>query len=163
MQDLTLDKVVLVQTFSSNVGVCQGENLSPVLFAIYLNNLVEFISHAYNGLVDMSTASSLLDTDEITVYFRLYSLLHADDTVILAESAAELQASFNAMYLYCKTWKMQVNASKTKVAIFSTSNLNLDYFSFKYNGENLRIFNILVLFSQVKVHKMKPSHILYNK
>ena len=70
------------------------------MFAIFLNDLVEFMSHAYNGLVDRSTAA-LLNTDEVAVYFRLYLLLYADDTVILAESAAELQASLNAMYLYC--------------------------------------------------------------
>ena len=75
--------------FQSNVGVRQGENLSPVLFAIFLNDLVEFMSHAYNGLVDMSTAARLLDTDEVAVYFRLYLLLYADDTVILATSLIE--------------------------------------------------------------------------
>jgi hypothetical protein len=61
------------------------------------------------------------NTDEVAVYFRLYLLLYADDTVILAKSAAELQASLNAMYLYCQTWKLQVNISKTKVVIFSRS------------------------------------------
>jgi hypothetical protein len=66
--------------FQSNVGVPQRENLYPVLFAIFLNDLVEFMSHAYNGLVDMSTAARLLDTDEVAVYFRLYLLLYADDT-----------------------------------------------------------------------------------
>ena len=109
--------------FQSNVGVRQGENLSPVLFAIFLNDLVEFMSHAYNGLYDISIAARLLDTDEVSVYFRLYLLLYADDTVILAESAPELQASLNAMYLYCQTWKLQVNISKTKVVIFSRVDL----------------------------------------
>ena len=45
---------------------------SPVAciqFAIFLNDFVEFMSHAYNGLVDMSTAARLLDTDEVAVYF----------------------------------------------------------------------------------------------
>jgi hypothetical protein len=60
--------------------------------------------------------------------FSPCSLAHAhiglkDDTVILAESAAELQASLNAMYLYCQTWKLQVNIFKTKVVIFSRSRL----------------------------------------
>ena len=32
----------------SNVGVRQGENLSPILFSMFLNDLTEFISHAYN-------------------------------------------------------------------------------------------------------------------
>jgi hypothetical protein len=49
----------------------------------------------------MSTAARLLDTDEVAVYFRLYLLLYADDTVILAESAAELQA--NMACLACCT------------------------------------------------------------
>ena len=75
--------------FQSNVGVRQKEYLLPVLFDIFLNDLVEFMSHAYNGLVDMSTAARLLDTDEVTVYFRLYLLLYADDTVILATSLIE--------------------------------------------------------------------------
>ena len=61
------------------------------------------------------------NTYEVAVYFRLYLLLCADDTVILAESAAELQASLNAKYLYCQTWKLQVNISKTKVVICSRS------------------------------------------
>ena len=60
-------------------------------------------------------------------------------TVILAESAAELQASLNAMYLYCQTWKLQVNISKTKVVICSRSRLNTNDMNFKYNGESLNI------------------------
>ena len=47
--------------------------------------------------------------DEIEVYFKLYILLYADDTVILAESAVELQSAFNAMFLYCKSWDLEVN------------------------------------------------------
>ena len=48
----------------------------------------------------------------------MYLLLYADDTVVLAESHIELQSALNAMYLYCITWKLEVNASKTKIAIF---------------------------------------------
>ena len=40
-------------------------------------------------------------------------LLYADDTVLLAESAEELQAALNAMFLYCKTWNLSVNPTKT--------------------------------------------------
>ena len=76
--------------FSSNIGVRQGENVSPVLFSLFLNDLTEFISHAYDGLNAISDVSKiLLSNDEIEVYFKLYILLYADDTVILAESALE--------------------------------------------------------------------------
>ena len=37
-------------------------------------------------------------TDSI---FKLYILMYAEDTVILAKSKGELQAALNAMYLYC--------------------------------------------------------------
>ena len=82
------------ESFVSNVGGRQGENLSPILFSIFLNDLSEFISHAYNGLNDVSEMSKiLLSNDEIEVLFKLYVLLYADDTVIFAESKEELQSA----------------------------------------------------------------------
>jgi hypothetical protein len=116
--------------FPSNISVRQGENLSPLLFSVFLNDLTEFMSHAYNGLNDVCNISHLLfDNDDIEVYFKLYLLLYADDTVIFAETAAELQSALNAMYLYCETWKLKVNAAKTNVVIFSKSRQgeNIDF------------------------------------
>jgi hypothetical protein len=55
---------------------------------------------SYDGLSDVYNATHfVLDTEEIAVYLRLYLLLYADDTVILAESKEELQAALNSMYL----------------------------------------------------------------
>jgi hypothetical protein len=77
----------LSEYFQSNVGVRQGENLSSVLFSLFLNDLVQFISMSYDGLSDVYNATHfVLDTEEIAVYLRLYLLLYADDMVILAES-----------------------------------------------------------------------------
>ena len=71
---------------------------------------------------------------------KLYLLLYADDTVILAESHVELQAALNAMYLSCKSWKLEVNASKTKIVIFKKRSSNLDVNPvFTFNGENTNI------------------------
>ena len=134
----------LSEYFYSNVGVRQGENLSPVLFSLFLNDLVEFISRAYDGLTSITEdIHFLLSTDEVEVFLKLYLLLYADDTVVLAESAQQLQAGINAMFLYCQTWKLQVNAAKTKVVIFSHRKLNHDY-NFVYNGERLAIVDEFV-------------------
>ena len=63
-------------------------------FHCFLNDLTKFISHAYNGLVDVSEMSRLLlGNGEIKVFFKLYLLLYANDTVILAESKDKLQAA----------------------------------------------------------------------
>ena len=125
--------------FSSNIGVRQGENLSPILFSIYLNDLSEFISHAYSGLNDISSMSSiLLSNNDLEVYFKLYILLYADDTVLFAESEAELQSALNAMFLYCKSWDLEVNPAKTKITIFANRK-NQQAPKFIYNGQELAV------------------------
>jgi hypothetical protein len=55
----------LSEFFYSNVGVRQGGNLSPVLISLFLNDLVEFISHAYDGLTNICNSTHIfLDTEE---------------------------------------------------------------------------------------------------
>ena len=73
---------------------------------------------------------------EFCKYIKLYLLLFADDTVIFAETAAELQSALNAMYLYCETWKLKVNTAKTNVVIFSKSRQS-ENIDFIYNNEQL--------------------------
>ena len=117
--------------FSSNVGVRQGENLSLVLFSLFLNDLSDFISHGYDGLNNVTDiAKILLSNKGIEVYFKLYILLYADDTVILAESDKELQAALNSMFFYCKSWDLEVNSTKTKVTIFTNKKCNTIQYSF---------------------------------
>jgi hypothetical protein len=51
---------------SSNAVVRQGENLSPVLFSLFLNGLVEFMSDAYDGLKEINSAvHDMFETSEI--------------------------------------------------------------------------------------------------
>lgn len=110
----------LSNTFPCNIGVRQGENLSPLLFAIYLSDLESFLARRYEGLTDINQLTlQFLQTDDLILYLKLYVLLYADDTVILAESPAELQQALDAMYDYCVDWKLHVNIDKTKVIVFS--------------------------------------------
>ena len=127
------------ESFVSNVGVRQRENLSPILFSIFLNDLSEFISHAYNRLSEVSEMSKLLlSNDEIEVLSKLYILLYADDTVIFAESKEESQSALNAMYLYCKSWDLEVNPTKTKITIFCNRKAEHNMI-FTYNGQDIDI------------------------
>jgi hypothetical protein len=108
-------------SFSCEIGVRQGENLSPLLFALYLNDLEEFLAKAYNGL---TYANSLMQehnqTEDVIIYLKLFIILYADDTIILAESSQEMQAALNGMYHYCQIWKLKINTSKTKVVVFGS-------------------------------------------
>ena len=94
--------------------------LTPILFSLFLNDLVQFMSNSCNGLSTLSEdIGSFFNNDDIEVFFKLYLLLYADDTVVFAESPEELQTALDTMQSYCDTWKLQVNTSKTKVVIFS--------------------------------------------
>jgi hypothetical protein len=46
-------------------------------------------------------------------------MLYADDTVLMAESSADLQNQLNSFEDYCSIWKLKVNTDKSKVMFFS--------------------------------------------
>ena len=73
--------------FNCLIGVRQGENLSPALFAIFLNDLNQFLSTKYDGLNFVK--NNLTNGDDIDFYMKLIVLLYADDTIILSESQNE--------------------------------------------------------------------------
>ena len=106
--------------FPCNTGVRQGENLSPVLFAIYLNDFDLTINKQFKGLSSLSELMrEHLSDDDVEYFIKVCSLLYADDTIVLAESASELQDALNAVHTYCENWNLAVNTSKTKIMIFS--------------------------------------------
>ena len=101
--------------FSCDCGVRQGENLSPLLFSIYLNDLEHFLLH--KGLSGITID---INDDYLMIYMRLFTLLYADDTVLMADSPEELQNCLNHFSTYCQNWKLQININKTKILIFGS-------------------------------------------
>ena len=125
--------------FSCNVGVRQGENLSPLLFAIFLNDFERYISKSYDGLSDLAADTNFyLSDDDVEYFIRIFTLLYADDTIILAESAEQLQLALNAVYNYCNEWSLTVNTAKTKVVIFSQGKVSL-YPTFLFGHDHLDV------------------------
>ncbi len=91
--------------FCCNIGVRQGDNLSPLLFALYINDLQEFLLRAFDGLTRASKyIETYNETNDTVLYLKLLVLLYADDTIIMAESSLELQAALNGLHHYCKIW-----------------------------------------------------------
>ena len=129
----------LSSLFHCNVGVRQGENLSPLLFAIFLNDFEFFISRRYKGLDKLaSDINVFLSDDDVEHYLRIFALLYADDTIVLAESAEDLQLALNAAFEYCNRWKLTVNTGKTKVVIFSKRKVT-EYPAFLFGHSHLQV------------------------
>ena len=106
---------------------------------MFLNDIEEhLILNGFNG-IDMYMT-------------KLFLLLYADDTVIFADSAEELQKGLDVLHVYCQRWKLKINAQKTKVVIFRKCGARLGNLNFNFNGVPLEIvksFSYLgVVFSQ---------------
>jgi len=91
--------------FPTGLGVKQGDNLSPNLFKIFVNDLPDYLQ----------------DTpDPIFANTRpVHCLMYADDIILLSSSAQGLQQKLNRLNEYCKDWCLNINTDKTKVLIFN--------------------------------------------
>ena len=124
--------------FNCDVGLLQGEIISPILFSLFVNDIEVFLQNDSN---------SCLTLDQLSIYL----LLFADDAVLFSETADGLQQSLNNLKDYCQKWKLKVNVEKTKVVIFKKGGrINRDEHLY-YDGEILEIvscFNYLgIVFS----------------
>ena len=52
------------------------------------------------------------------------SMLYADDLILLAESASDLQMQMDLLSAYAKKWDLKINITKTKVLSFNKPNKN---------------------------------------
>jgi hypothetical protein len=79
---------------------------------LFLNDLQSFL-----GKENLPGIKTISEKNEENL--KLFVLLNADDTAIMAESREDLQAQLNVFGEYCQKWKLKVNVEKTKIFIFS--------------------------------------------
>ena len=132
--------------FSSYAGVRQGEILSPLLFAFYINDLEDFFKSknvsSLSSLKDIShDVINLMDT-EMNLYLDLLTLFYADDTILMSETALGLQQALDELLTYCKEWKLAVNEDKTKIiCILNEKSSKTSTPKFFYDDKELEIVN----------------------
>ena len=102
--------------FDCQVGVRQGENLSPFLFAIFINDLEHFFID--NGVQCLDRITEFAH-EHVNVFIKLFLLLYADDTILISETKQGMQRMLNVFDEYCTRWKLDVNIDKTKIIVFA--------------------------------------------
>ena len=112
--------------FHVSGGVRQGDNLSPTLFGLYINDLALHIKELNKGIK--------VGPDRISI------LLYADDMVLLAENERDLQEMLNSMSVWMSKWRLNVNVTKSKIMHFRRKRQGRSNFNFSYsNACNIEI------------------------
>ena len=100
--------------FDLSTGVRQGCVMSPILFSLFINGLAKKINAETKGIKVGER--------------RVRLLLYADDIVLLAESAKDLQKMLDIVTQYSRQWRFRVNPKKGKseVMLFGRKPRNKD-------------------------------------
>ena len=93
--------------FQSVLGVKQGCPLSPLLFGLVLDDFEARLVAALGEAASLPTLAGHV----------MGPMLFADDTFLIATSAAGLQAQLRFLQTYCEAKKLTVNTAKTQVMI----------------------------------------------
>ena len=118
----------LSDLYSCDLGLLQGEILSPFLFTIFLND------------IEMHLGQNL--HDGITLdHLQLYLLLFADDAVLISETPEGLQRSLDSLHTYCNKWNLKVNTEKTKIMVFRKGGTISQDMHWYYAGQEIEIVN----------------------
>ena len=115
VSDLELYTMAVNQNIFNVILVYDKEKMCHFSVSLYLNDLQTFL--ATENIKGIESVTKALEKD-INVYLELFVLLYTDDTVLLAETADDLQHQLYCFELYCESWKLKVNATNNLFWIF---------------------------------------------
>ena len=97
--------------FQSKIDVRQDCKLSPVLFNLFIDDIVDSVGNSQNVLYLPGKLNKI----------SINCLLYVDDLVFVSESATSLQRCLNDINSFCNKWHMKINLTKTKCMVITKS------------------------------------------
>ena len=98
----------LSEPFQIRRGVPQGAVLSPILYALFIDSLLEELEASGHGIRVACLASPVA------------ALAFADDLALLAPTAIDLSALLAVVHRHSLRWRYTINAHKSAVAVVGT-------------------------------------------
>jgi retron-type reverse transcriptase len=90
------------ETIHIDKGVRQGCDLSPVLFNIYINKIIQEFKRVIKNYIQLNNRKLVNTT------------LYADGQILMATSEDDLQAMAHHLNLIARKYKMTISSTKTK-------------------------------------------------
>lgn len=115
----------MTEWFSVTSGLKQGCVLSPVLFNIFINDLID----------EMKTLNIGIKIDEEIVCMLLY----ADDVVLIAENENDLQLLLDVLDSWCSKNFLSINFEKSNIVHFRNVSTQRIMFNFTVNNNIVQI------------------------
>ncbi len=121
----------LTEWFDCHIGTRQGCMLSPFLFTMYMNQLIENINDG--------NVRGIYVTE---IFPNVCILCYADDMVNIADTVHQLQKQINILECFCESYGMSVNLRKTKVVVFRRGGCLRKCEKWYYKGEQIECVNV---------------------
>ena len=145
----------LTDFFKCTVGTRQGCISSPLIFSLYLNDLILYLKQKCDQGVFVS--------NEIP---DLLALFYADDVSGFSETVRRLQKQIDLISTFCDSVELNVNLDKTKIIVFRNGGKLRAYEKWYYKGTQIEVvsfYKYLGMFMTPKLTWTKTHENAVNK
>ena len=136
--------------FKNDIGLFQGEVLSPLLYSLYVNDCEMYFlkKHCTSFEINM---------------VNLFLLMYADDMCLFALSPTDLQHMLDTLHCYNNKWNLTLNVDKTKIVLFRNGGKIRENEKWFYNGKEIEVVNqfkyLGMLFNYNGKHNVTQKHV----
>ena len=113
-------------SFKCNIGTRQGCKPSPILFNLFINELIEELK--LSGIQGIQVSADGSD---------ILAILYTDDMANVSDNLRSLQAQLGVIAAFCNRTGMKINLSKAKIIVFRNGGYLTENEKWHFNGQRI--------------------------